>query len=212
MKCGNLTDGQLLKEFTADQSNRQAFDQIVRRYWPMVYRICLRHCGVAQDAEDAAQNVFMALADRASDLQARTCLAGWLHRTASYTAQRWRRDSETRRRHERQAGELRPDTESGGAGLEAREPLDELHRALGALPEDYRNALILHHFEGYTIEQVAELLATRPGTVAARLSRGRAMLRERLEVLGATSDGLMRCCQLREEKRRYPDMFRPRGD
>lgn len=62
--------------------------------------------------------------------------------------------------------------------------LDRLHRALSALPEDYRNALILHHLEGHTVEQVAGLLATRPGTVAARLSRGRAMLRERLVVTG----------------------------
>jgi RNA polymerase sigma factor (sigma-70 family) len=184
MKTSNVTDGQLLAQSGDNQAGREAFDQIVRRYWPMVYRICLRHCRTPQDAEDAAQNVFITLTDRAEDLKLRTCLAGWLHRTACYTAMRWRRDLLTRRRHERRAGELRPESDLGGAGLEAREPVDQLHRALGALPEDYRNALILHHFEGHTVEQVAELLNAPPGTVAARLSRGRAMLRERLALLG----------------------------
>jgi RNA polymerase sigma factor (sigma-70 family) len=184
MESVNVTDGQLLARILDNQAGREAFDQIVRRYWPMVYRICLRHCRTPEDAEDAAQNVFVTLTDRARDLRSRTCLAGWLHRTACYTAMRWRRDLLTRRRHERLAGELRPESDLGGAGLEAREPLDQLHRALGALPEDYRNALILHHFEGYTVEQVAELLNAPTGTVAARLSRGRAMLRERLALLG----------------------------
>lgn len=184
MKIANVTDGQLLAQSADSQAGREAFDQIVRRYWPMVYRICLRHCRTPQDAEDAAQNVFVTLTNRAEDLKSRTCLAGWLHRSACYTAMRWRRDLLTRRRHERRAGEMRPGSDLGGVGLEAREPLDQLHRALGALPEDYRNALILHHFEGYTEEQVAELLNAPPGTVAARLSRGRAMLRERLALLG----------------------------
>jgi len=177
------TDSELLVRFIRHRDD-QAFRLIVERHGPMVYRICARFCTTRHDAEDAAQYVFATLARKAGMLHARTCLAGWLHRTASHTAQRWRRSAVTRRRHEQQAGALRPDFTQGGAGIDQLESLDQLQRALGALPEDYRNALILHHLEGHTVEEVAELLEAPPGTIAARLSRGRAMLRDRLAILG----------------------------
>jgi RNA polymerase sigma factor (sigma-70 family) len=189
------TDGDLLTRFVAN-GDAEAFAQLVRRHAPMVHRLCARLSRTPQDAEDAAQTVFITLAGKAASLTARTSLAGWLHRTACHVALRWRRTADNRRAHERRAAELRPDRIEGGAGAAAGgavdgdvdDATDPLHRALGALPEDYRNAMILHHLEGHTIEQVAELLATRPGTVAARLSRGRTMLRDRLAaIVGASA-------------------------
>ena len=66
MKCGNLTDGQLLKQFAADQSNRDAFDQIVRRDWQMVYQNLSAPLWRRTGRRGCGANVFMALADRAS--------------------------------------------------------------------------------------------------------------------------------------------------
>jgi len=184
MSLDGLTDKELLTRFTQD-SDQDAFAQIVQRHGRMVFGICARLCITRDDAEDASQYVFITLASKAAELQSRTCLAGWLHRTAHHIARRRRRSADTRRRHEYQAGSLRPDFIQGEAGLdETADAIDDLQRALGALPEDYRNALILHHLEGHTIEQIARLLETRPGTVAARLSRGRAMLRQRLVIMG----------------------------
>lgn len=183
MHSNGLTDRELLARFVTE-GDQDAFAQIVHRHGALVYGICLRFCATAHDAEDAAQSVFASLARRARTLEARNCLASWLHVTANYTARRWRRSADTRRRHEYQAGSMRPDFIQGEDGLNDSESLEQLRRALGALPEDYRNALILHHFEGYTIAQVAELLATPPGTIAARLSRGRSMLRQRLALMG----------------------------
>ena len=183
MSFDGLTDKDLLTRFIQDK-DQDAFAQIVHRHGGMVFGICSRLCLTRDDAEDATQYVFITLTSKAPELQARTCLAGWLHRTANHIARRWRRSADTRRRHEYEAGALRPDFTEGEAGLVEVEAIDELQRALGALPEDYRNALILHHLEGHTVEQVAELLATRPGTIAARLSRGREMLRQRLVLMG----------------------------
>jgi hypothetical protein len=58
--------------------------------------------------------------------------------------------------------------------------LQELYRALEMLPPEYRDAIVLHHLQGMTIEEVAGVLAANSGTIASRLSRGRAMIRERL--------------------------------
>jgi RNA polymerase sigma factor (sigma-70 family) len=192
MSFSRPTDGECLARFVRD-GDADAFALLVGRHGSMVHRQCARLCRGASDAEDAAQHVFITLADKAPTLVARTSLAGWLHRTACHTALRWRRSAANRRAHERRAAEMLADRVEGEAGSAAaagasdEETIDQLHRALGALPEDYRNAMILHHLEGHTIEQVAELLATRPGTVAARLSRGRSMLRDRLTVIAGAS-------------------------
>jgi RNA polymerase sigma factor (sigma-70 family) len=184
MSLDGLTDKELLTRFIQD-NDQDAFAQIVQRHGGMVFGICARLCITRDDAEDASQYVFITLASKAAELQSRTCLAGWLHRTAHHIARRRRRSADTRRRHEYQAGSLRPDFIQGEAGLdETADAIDDLQRALGALPEDYRNALILHHLEGHTIQEIAHLLETRPGTVAARLSRGRQMLRQRLVIMG----------------------------
>ena len=51
------------------------------------------------------------------------------------------------------------------------EVANELYRALEMLPADYRDAVVLHHLEGCTIQQVADVMGTSIGTTAARLSR-----------------------------------------
>jgi RNA polymerase sigma factor (sigma-70 family) len=183
MTKGCPTDGELLARFV-ETKDAPAFEEIVRRHAPMVRRVCGRIlCAAPHDVDDVVQNVFMTLARRASALWTRATVAGWLHRTACHTAMRWRRDAQTRRRHERLAAESRPDPR-GGAGLEDPELLDQVYGALHALPEAYRDALVLHHVEGYTIEEAAALLAAPVGTVAARVSRGRQMIRRRLHDRG----------------------------
>ena len=77
----------------------------------------------------------------------------------------------------------------------------EVHRAIDALPDDYREAVILHHLEGYTIAQSAALLACPSGTVAARVSRGRQVLRERLGRRGAALPAAALVALLASERR-----------
>jgi hypothetical protein len=59
------------------------------------------------------------------------------------------------------------------------------------LPAEYRDAIVLHHLEGCTIQQVAEVMGSPVGTTAARLSRARAMMRERLSWRGVVMTDAM---------------------
>ena len=120
-------------------------------------------------------------------------MAGWLHRAAWHASLRTRRASAARARRERRGVEAEANDAvvAAAAGahewqpeLLAAEARLELDRALGLLREEYREALVLHHLEGMTVAQVAELLACPPGTVAARVSRGRSILKEHLERRG----------------------------
>jgi RNA polymerase sigma-70 factor (ECF subfamily) len=58
--------------------------------------------------------------------------------------------------------------------------LDDLHAAIGTLPPDQREVILLVSLEGLRYEQVAQVLAIPVGTVMSRLSRARQQLRTRL--------------------------------
>src|SRR5262245_54186009 len=74
---------QLLEEYIRTGS-QNAFRQIVLRHGEMVIRVCLRSLAHVQDAEDAAQVVFLHLARQPE--RARGSLGGWLHKVAQHTA------------------------------------------------------------------------------------------------------------------------------
>ncbi len=170
-------DGELLADFVATRSTT-AFEELVRRHGPMLYNACLRALQNPQDAEDAAQAAFLVLADKAPSLTARTDVSGWLHRVGVNICRNARRTARVRRTHEREAGEMRVQTEEDRRNWERLSPL--LDEALAALPGKYRRAIVLFHLEGRSLEETAQLLGAETGAVGMRLSRGREMLRSRL--------------------------------
>lgn len=173
------SDGELLSAFLKTEDTAY-LDELVRRHGPMVQRVCERVAG-SICADDAAQAVFLAMVRRAESLAERPNIAGWLYRAAWNVASRSRRDLATRRANEREAARRRNVV---AMPQPADDTMQQLHGAINALPEIYRDPIILHHLEGHTIEQVAGAMACPPGTVAARLSRGRLLLRRELEVRG----------------------------
>jgi RNA polymerase sigma factor (sigma-70 family) len=186
-------DGQLLLGF-ARNGDQSAFSELIRRHGPMVLRMCRRISGGDLNiAEDASQQVFLALANNALALSTRTSIAGWLYRTAWHVMTRLRRQRSIRVNHEHRAAEMRAAQVSAAeAGtipfaLVTEEFSDAMGRALATLPETYRDALVLHHFAGHTVGETAKILGVKIGTAASWLSRGRATLRTRLDGFGAVT-------------------------
>ena len=179
MNWTQCTDGELVATLASDGAD-EAFAELVRRHATMVFRTCRRITGSHQDAEDATQAVFATVIVRSRDLAKCRSLGGWLYSAAWHVSRRYRRSELTRRRRERRATPVMPvNGDEHDPELAA-----ELYRAIELLPADYRDAIVLHHLQGCTIQQVAELTGSPVGTAAARLSRARAMLRERLSWRG----------------------------
>jgi RNA polymerase sigma factor (sigma-70 family) len=172
-----LDDGHLLERY-AGSGDESAFTALVERYGSLVSAVCQRILGHAQDAEDAFQMTFLALARRAGSLDGQRPLANWLYVVAYRTAAKVQRRAAWRRAHEVQmlnmpkvpAPEEKP-------GIDLRSLLDEeLHK----LPEKYRVPLVLCFLEGKSHLQAARELGWPSGSMSRRMSRARDLLRRRL--------------------------------
>jgi RNA polymerase sigma factor (sigma-70 family) len=163
-----------------------AFGEVVRRYQAMVYSVCARVLGHSHDADDAAQAVFLILWKKAAGLPADVKLAGWLYRTAEYTARKAATALERQRRRERKAVIMNPP--SGGVGECVWEDVrPHLDNALAALSPPQRDAIVLRYLCGHSLDEVARETGCPSETVRTRLRRALEALRRRLAGTGLTA-------------------------
>jgi RNA polymerase sigma factor (sigma-70 family) len=181
------SDRQLV-EWALARHDDAAFQAIVQRHGPMVYRVCRRALQHPQDAEDAFQATFLLLAQKLGTLRRQGSLASWLHGVAHRVALKAQARAAVRRRHEQQAATpdaLPPDD---GTWREVRAALD---RELSRLPDRWRLPLILCYLEGRTQDEAAGQLGWSKSTLRRRLRAARNALGRRLKGRGiAWSAGL----------------------
>jgi RNA polymerase sigma factor (sigma-70 family) len=188
--AGGDNDARLLDLFLR-QRDEAAFESLVLRHGPMVFGVCRRVLGNEQDAEDAFQASFLVLVRNAASVRKRGALGAWLYGVAYRTALEARRAMARRRAKEREVVPRVEEADEGGDDL--REVLD---RELAALPDRYREAVVLCDLEGKGRKEAARELGCPEGTVASRLARGRSLLARRLAryglAAGAVAAGLSR--------------------
>jgi RNA polymerase sigma factor (sigma-70 family) len=175
-------DGGLLAAFAAT-GDAAPFEVLVQRHGRMVFNACRRRLGQDADAEDAAQAVFITLANKAASLRGRRSVAGWLHYVAWNVSRDALKAARARRERERELATMNPPPELNHETWESVRPF--IDRALQTMPARYREALLLHYIEGLTQEKAAVRLGCNPSTLSMRLTRGRQILRDRLVRQGA---------------------------
>ncbi len=172
-------DGDLLARFV--EGDQAAFEQVVDRHSAMVLAVCQRVTRRRHDAEDAAQAAFIALAKKARQLRGRRSVAPWLHRTARYASLNLVRSEASRKNREevramQAAYERPPDPDTA----ESQEALAALDEAIAHLSDKLRAAVILHYYEGKSVEETAQQLGCGRSAVLVRLHRARQLLRKRM--------------------------------
>lgn len=159
-----------------------ALGPLYEKYAPLARRALLRlapECTPA-DLEELLQDVFVALCRGAARYPAGLGVERWLWGVAAKTALGWRRRTWARRRLLRARG----DPTVGMARAVEDSPEDtailrrEIAEAIGALPEELRDVLVLHAAEGLPGEEIARILGLRHETVRTRLHRARRRLLE----------------------------------
>lgn len=159
-----------------------AFEELIRQYEKKVYTLCFRMCGNSEDAEEAAQDAFLALWRGIDRFRQESSLSTWIYRLATNAC------IDTLRRRKKQSGSVSLDDEElfvdavdtspqPQETVERREAQKLLQEGLSALPEEYRKVLILREIEGLSYTEIAESASIELGTVKSRISRGRSLLR-----------------------------------
>jgi len=155
----------------------RALDALLRRHVDRVHAICRRVLLDPEDALDATQEALIAVARGISRFDGRAAFTTWLYRVATNAAL-----DEARRRSRRpRPAELRerPDEHAPPIDAQVADRL-EVDAALALVPAEFRAAVALRDLVGLDYATIAEVLGIPPGTVRSRISRGRAVLAERL--------------------------------
>lgn len=166
-------DRSLVRRFVAAR-DEASFRALYARHAAAMFALALRLSGSASDGEELLQETWLRAALRLEAFRWESSLRTWL---CGIAVNCWR---ELRRGRASAAlpedfveGAFRPAPGSAGERI-------DLERALGALPDGYREVVVLHDVEGYTHGEIAEMLGIDPGTSKSQLSRGRGWLRQRL--------------------------------
>ena len=174
--------------------SEEAFGLLIAQYHQPIYSLIARSLNDPADAADISQEVFIKVFRSIRSFHGDCSLRTWLYRIALREASNQRRWWS---RHKRQeitidsppsecsSDDLQPSLASlladrGMTPYEATaqsELRGRVEAALRNIPEAFRTVVVLREIEGFSYDEIAEILNTNIGTVKSRLTRGRAALR-----------------------------------
>ena len=149
------------------------FDALYETEFPNVFRTAYLMTGDREEALDLTHEAFARAYERWPSVRGASNPAAWLQRVVANLAISWHRRRRVRQRFARRLG---PDV----LAIEPQVPDSELMAALRALTSAQRAVVVLRYFGDQSIDDVAEALGKRPGTVSALTSQALARLRELL--------------------------------
>ena len=169
----------------ARQGDQSAFEQLVKLYEKRVLALTTRMCKNPADAEEAAQEAFLSAWQGLPFFRGDASFSTWLYRLASNACvDLLRREGRHRSaagpslNDEEAAMDVADDAPSPHALAERAELRQQIEAGLSALPEEYRQVLILREMHQQTYDEIAEILSLDLGTVKSRINRGRKRLRK----------------------------------
>lgn len=178
-----------------ERNQRASFDKLLRPHLERLFRLAFRLAGSKAEAEDLFQDVLLKAYTRLDDLLEVNEPGAWLCRVMyNHFIDNRRRFARARLFSVTEAQLKEPGIESLPGQLDPQrdaERLDNiirLERALAALSDEHRLAVLLHDTEGYKLEEIHQITGDPVGTIKSRLHRARARLRQLLAADG-TKDG-----------------------
>jgi len=165
---------------------------VFREYAPRIYHIARRMLGNDADAEDVTQDVLLQVIRKLDTFRGESAIGTWLHRVTVNAALAHRQKRANRQKRETSdpgealleaaapAGpvkrwDIRPDESALGA-----EQTELIEKAIGTLPDPFRDVYVLADVEGLPNSEIAEMLGLSVPAVKSRLHRARLRMRDEL--------------------------------
>ncbi|MFZ5641905.1 MAG: RNA polymerase sigma factor [Bacillota bacterium] len=172
------------------QGDLAAFEQLVEKHQSRVYTIAYRYMGNYADASDLAQEAFIKIYRSLGSYRGEASFQSWMYRLVTNACM-----DELRRRGRAKTVSIEELMENkkgltmSRVTTKSRLPEDavirrelqrEVQNVLNTLSDEHRAIVVMRDIQGYSYEEIAELLQCSLGTVKSRLNRARHVLKEKL--------------------------------
>ncbi len=175
---------------------REAFDELVARYQRYVFNLVYQHLGDHGDMDDVAQEVFLRIYKFIRKYRGDASIESWIYKIVlNYCRTHARRRSAWTRLFMPSSGPnaeeehtyevldtLADSTYDPAKTVEQRRLADDIMGAVRALPEIYRNILIMREVNELSYEEIADILGISIGTVKSRISRARDLVKMKVRI------------------------------
>lgn len=181
---GQISERKLLE--AAQYGDQQAYGTLIRQNQKKLFRFVYSILGSFDSAEDIVQEAFIKGWEAIKTFRPGYAFYPWISTIARNLTYNWIRREERKESLEK-LQEKGYDPESADLGpleqLLESEGAQKLHKAIQALPVEFRTVFVMRQFEQMSYEEISSFLKIPPGTVDSRLYRARKMLMEALKDL-----------------------------
>jgi len=192
------SDKEILMQAAKDQS---CLALLVTRYRTPLYNFVYRFVGDRETAEDIVQETFLRCLKHSHQYPAIEQVSTWLYTIAGNLAK-----TELRRRKRWHWVSIGPSDDEErtsfyepvdkgqlpGEQTDTRRVHDTVVTAIHALPDEFREAVLLRDLNGFSYEEISKIINCPVGTVKSRVNRGRIRLQKSLQGIAAEVIGNLR--------------------
>ena len=169
---------------TMSLKTSESFEEVMRFYMPMVYRIAFSRLGSTHEAEDITQEVFLKYFRADISYNDEEHRKAWLIRcaincTKTLVTSAWYRHRASDEGLDNM--EEQGDIPGSDGDIDKIEQKNAVMSAVMKLPEKYRTVIHLFYFEDMSVAQISKATGIREATVKSQLSRARDMLKPMLK-------------------------------
>jgi len=167
-----------LKQLIIDcqKNNRKAQEQLYRLYSSKLFSVCLKYSRNYTEAEDNLQEGFLIIFNKIDQYSFKGSFDGWLKRVMiNYILQQYRNQTFLSLVNENIQDESEIELDDNSISL------DYLLKIIQELPDRYRLVFNLYVLDGYSHQEIADMLNINIGTSKSNLSRAKVILKEKIE-------------------------------
>ena len=172
----------LIKQCIEGDTEKYAI--LVERYKNMLYNVAFRMLGDAEAAHDITQESFISAYTALQGFKKKSKFSTWLY---SITVNKCKDHLKSKKTHVPidEISEMATCTKANPEEkLSKKQMIKGIQRALNALPEDYREVIVLKHIEGLDYREMEAILGVNINALKVRTHRGREMLKKLLREMG----------------------------
>jgi RNA polymerase sigma-W factor len=173
----------------AVDGDQKAYAELVSRYQAQIFNLILRMVRSREEAQDLTQETFIKAFNSLSSFNAEYAFSTWLYKIAVNSCidhfrkkriKAYPLDNPIAGKDGELSREFADSSQGPESGLLNQEKSAQIQEAILALPEKYREAIILRHAQDKSYEEIAAILKVPIGTVKVRIFRGREILKKKL--------------------------------